>query len=71
MSWNVARTGKRRNTRIYSENMNRRDYMGNLSVDGRITLNRILNKWGGGCGLDSAGSKWWALVNTVMDLLLL
>jgi hypothetical protein len=42
-----------------------------IGIDGRIILKWILNRIGGGYGLDSAGcyrDMWWAVVNSVVNL---
>jgi hypothetical protein len=43
-------------TVFWSENLKGRDHSEDLRVDGRIILERILEKVCGSCGLDSAGS---------------
>jgi hypothetical protein len=48
--------GNMRNAvKIIVENMNEKDHLGDLGVDGRIILSFVL-KEGGRCGLDSCGS---------------
>jgi hypothetical protein len=53
-------------------NLRERDHWGVPGVDGRIILRWIFRKWGRG-GMDWIGlaqdrSRWWALVNAVMNL---
>jgi hypothetical protein len=51
-----------------------RDHLDNITVDGRIILERILGKRGGGGGvmdwmqLAQYRDQWWALVDTVINL---
>jgi hypothetical protein len=51
-------------------NLRERDHMEDPGVDGRIILNWIYRKWGGGHGLDLAQNRdrWRAVVNAVMNL---
>jgi hypothetical protein len=53
--------------------MRKRDYLGVLDVDGRIILKLTFKKYDEGEGVDWTDlaqdrDKWWALVNTVMNL---
>jgi hypothetical protein len=42
------------NTKDWLENLRERDHLEDLGVDGRIILERILDKRGESCGLDSS-----------------
>jgi hypothetical protein len=58
-------------TGFWCGNLKERDLLQDLSIDGSIKLTWILNNRMKGHGLDSSGSdrdKWYALVNTVLNL---
>jgi hypothetical protein len=53
-------------------NLRERNHLGDPGVDGRIILRWILRKYGSS-GMNSIGlaqdrDRWWALVNSVMNL---
>jgi hypothetical protein len=53
----VARTGAIGKVyKFWSENLTGRDHAEDLRVDGKIILELILDKYGGRCELDAAGS---------------
>jgi hypothetical protein len=61
-------------TEFWSENLKARDHLKSLSIDERTILEWILDKWGGGedvewVHLPQRRNQWWAIVNTVMNLL--
>jgi hypothetical protein len=55
-------------TEIWWENLRERDHWGDPGVDGRIILRWIFRKWDVGVWTGLIWLKWWALVNTVMNL---
>jgi hypothetical protein len=58
-------------TKFWLENLKGRDYLGDLSVDGRVILKWILTNFYGGMWTVSIWLRignWRALVNTVMNL---
>jgi hypothetical protein len=58
-------------TKFLSDNLEVRDHPKYLGVDGKIILEWILEKQGGGVDwmhLDQERDQWRALVNTVMKL---
>ena len=65
--------GERRGAfRVLVENPDGRDKLEDPGVDGRIILKWIFGKWDGDMGcvdLAQDRGRWWALVNTVMNLL--
>ena len=58
-------------TGLWSGNLKERDHWEDPDVDGRIIL-RDIQEVGGGCGdwmeLAQDRDRWWALVNTVINL---
>jgi hypothetical protein len=52
--------------RFLLENLEVTDHSEDLCVDARIILKSLLGKLVGGCGLDSSGSRWRALVKTLV-----
>jgi hypothetical protein len=50
------------------KNLKGRDHTEDLGVDGSVTLERNLGKWGGKVWINLAQDrdKWWALVNTII-----
>jgi hypothetical protein len=56
-------------TELKSEDLNERDILGGLDIDGRIILKRIIKKYGGRVWTGSVRDQWRALVNTVMNFL--
>ena len=58
-------------TQSLSENMKRRNYLGDLALDGRILLKLILNKSVGDVeriDLAQCKDQWLAVVNTAKNL---
>jgi hypothetical protein len=67
--WHMLDTSEMR-TKFWSEHLNGRDHLEDLSVDGR-TLKWILNKWFEvmDCIHLSQGKvQWWAFVKTTMNI---
>ena len=61
------------NTGVWWENLREGDHLKDPSVDGRIILKWILEKWDGGEGMDWTDlakdrDRWQALVNAVINL---
>ena len=61
--------GREEYTGVWRENLGKRDYLEDPSVNGRIILRRIFRKLDGGAWTRLIGLRWRAVVNAVMNLL--
>jgi hypothetical protein len=63
-------TQERYINRVFVGDLREGDHLGNLGMDGRIILKRILKKWNGawtGIHLAQDRDRWHVLVNVVMN----